>query len=227
MSEVLTREKRDPVAEAMSAGQFGPSALKRRAREVREHYDRVAADRARYIADNTYYYDQVCRQLRAIIQPGKRVLQVGCLTPDFLDTVEPSFGVGIDVSEKLVAVAAQRFPKFHFHLHEDYRVPADEPFDYVVIMDVNDQVDPVAALRALRPVMNERTRVVIHHYNHLWESLVRATERLGAKFPLPQQNWLSPMDLRDILLLCDFERLQVHRAVLAPKYVPLLSPLLN
>jgi hypothetical protein len=224
---VLPLDKVNTVAEAMATGHFGPSALKRRGREVREHYDRVSALRARYIEQNAYYYAQIYWLLRTIIPPGKRVLQVGCLTPDILSATEPSFGVGIDVSEKLVHAAAQRFPHLQFRHHENYEVDAKEPFDFVLIMDINDQVDPIAALRALRSVMNERTRVVVHHYNHLWEPVIRLTERLGVKFPLPQQNWLSAGDIRNILLLCDCEPLQIHRAILAPKNFPLLSALLN
>jgi SAM-dependent methyltransferase len=227
MSEVLPLHQVDVVAEAMASGQFGPAALKRRARAVREHYDRVSGSRQSYIEENAYYYDQVYRLLRTIVPPGKRVLQVGCLTPNILNALEPSYGVGIDLSEKLVEVARQRFPHFEFRHHDDYRVEAGEPFDFVLIMDINDQVDPIAALRALRPVMNEQTRVIAHHYNHLWEPVIRITARLGAKFPLPQQNWLSEGDVRNIFALCDCEPLQVHRVVMAPKYVPLLSALMN
>lgn len=227
MSQVLPLEKVDSVAEAMAGGYFGPSALKRRAREVREHYDRVSDSRADYIAQNKYYYEQIYRLLRNIIPPGKRVLQVGCLTPDILNAVEPAFGLGIDVSAKQVRTAAQRFPHLQFRLHENYEVDAGEPFDFVVIMDINDQVDPIAALKALRHVVDERTRIVIHHYNHFWEPIVRLTDKLGLKYPLPQQNWLSPGDVRNILALCDYEALQIHRVVLAPKYVPLVSSLLN
>jgi hypothetical protein len=75
--------------------------------------------------------------------------------------------------------------------------------------------------------MNEQTRVIAHHYNHLWEPLIRLTERLGVKFPLPQQNWLSIGDVKNLFTLCDCEPLQVHRLVLAPKYVPVLSKLIN
>jgi hypothetical protein len=38
------------VTDAMAAGQFGPSALKRRAEGVRAHYDRASAGRSPYIA---------------------------------------------------------------------------------------------------------------------------------------------------------------------------------
>ena len=128
---------------------------------------------------------------------------------------------------KLVSVAAERFPHLQFRRHENYEIGGQEIFDYILIMDVNDQVDPIAALKALRPAMSERTRIIVHHYNHLWEPIIRLAERTGLKFPLPQQNWLSPGDLQNIFTLCDWERLQIRRAVLIPKYIPLLSTLAN
>ena len=73
----------------MATGQFGPPALKRRSEQVRQYYDRVSAGRSEYISNNSYYYEQIFRLLRFIIPPGKRVLLVGCLTPDFLNAVEP------------------------------------------------------------------------------------------------------------------------------------------
>lgn len=60
------------VAEAMAAGLFGPSALKRRTADVREHYDRLSALRGEYVAKNDYYYEQIYRLLRFIVPPGKK-----------------------------------------------------------------------------------------------------------------------------------------------------------
>ena len=60
------------VTEAIAAGRFGPAALKHRVNELREHYARVAPQRAEYIQRNAYYYNQVFRALRFIIPPGKR-----------------------------------------------------------------------------------------------------------------------------------------------------------
>ncbi|HEV3184478.1 MAG TPA: bifunctional class I SAM-dependent methyltransferase/glycosyltransferase family 2 protein [Xanthobacteraceae bacterium] len=222
LSPLASAETR-AVADAMAAGQFGPSALKRRADEVRQHYDRVAASRGEYIADNAYYYEQVYRLLRFIVPPGKRVLQVGCLTPDFLNAVAPSHGVGIDFSPQQIEAARARFPHLHFRLHDDYEIGDDETFDYVLVTDVNDQVDPIAALQALRPAMHEDTRVIVDNYNHLWEPIIRFAERFGLKYPRPLQNWLSTGDLGNILRLCDYEPLQVHRTVLMPKNIPLLA----
>jgi Glycosyl transferase family 2 len=226
LSPVVSAESRT-VADAMAAGQFGPSALARRADEVRQHYDRASAARGDYIGKNPYYYEQITRLLRFIIPAGKRVLLVGCLTPDFLDAVRPSFGVGIDFCAGQIEAARRRFPHLQFRLHDNYALGPGEVFDYVLVIDINDQVDPIASLRALRPAMHDDTRLIIENYNHLWEPIIRMAEHLGLKFPRPLQNWLSIGDLRNIMSLCDYQPLQVHRTVLLPKKIPLLSTLAN
>jgi hypothetical protein len=227
MTSSLAGLDQNAVAEAAAAGRFGPAALERRVKEVREHYERISERRADYIAKNAYYYNQIFQLLRFIIPPGNRVLQVGCLTPDFLNAVAPSFGVGIDLCETQVDLARRRFPHLRFHVHENYDVANLGTFDHVIITDINDQTDPIASLRALASVMNDRTRVIVQNYNHLWETLVRLAEWLGQKFPLPLQNWLSTAEVANILTICDYEPLQVYRRVLAPKKIPLLSALAN
>jgi hypothetical protein len=154
-------------------------------------------------------------------------LQVGCLTPDFLHAVAPGFGLGIDLSARQVDLAGRRFPHLRFQVHTNYEVGDVAAFDYVIITDINDQADPIASLRALASVTNDRTRIIVQNYNHLWEPLLQLAERLGQKFPLPPQNWLSTREVGDILTLCDYEPLQTHRRVLAPKKIPLLSALAN
>ena len=227
MTADLAGIDQNAVAEATAAGRFGPAALGRRVKEVREHYERICERRADYIAKNAYYYEQVFQLLRFIIPPGKRVLQVGCLTPDFLHAVAPSFGVGIDLSERQVELASRRFPHLRFQVHNNYDVGNLGTFDHVIITDINDQADPLASLRALASVMNDQTRVIVQNYNHLWEPLLRLTEWLGQKFPLPLQNWLSTPEVANILTLCDYEPLQVYRRVLAPKKIAVLSGLAN
>ena len=227
MTPRLATVDRDAVAEATAAGRFGPAALEHRLIEIREHYDRICDRRTEYIAKNAYYYDQVFQLLRFIIPPDKRVLQVGCLTPDFLHAVAPSFGVGIDLSARHVELASRRFPHLRFQVHENYIVENVDTFDYVLITDINDQANPLASFRALAAVMNDQTRVIVQNYNHLWEPLVRLIEWLGQKFPLPLQNWLSTAEVANILTLCDYEPLQVYRRMLAPKKIPLLSGLAN
>jgi len=184
MTSSLAMIDQDTVAEATAAGRFGPAALERRVKEVREHYERICESRPDYIARNVYYYDQVFRLLRFIIPPGERVLQVGCLTPDFLQAVAPSFGVGIDICARQVELASRRFPHLRFQVHEDYDVANLGTFDHVIITDINDQADPIASLRALTSVMNAVIDALadrgVHHLDmpltpyQIWQALKSA-----------------------------------------------------
>jgi glycosyltransferase involved in cell wall biosynthesis len=47
------------------------------------------------------------------------------------------------------------------------------------------------------------------------------------KVPRTEQNWLSTLDIANLLKLAGFEALETHRIVIVPKYVPLVSAFLN
>ena len=64
-----------------------------------------ASGRACCPAKNSYYYDRLKRLLRFIVEPGKRVLEIRYQTGHLLAAVEPAYGVGVDISERLVQIA--------------------------------------------------------------------------------------------------------------------------
>ncbi|SVC47840.1 uncharacterized protein METZ01_LOCUS300694, partial [marine metagenome] len=52
--------------------------------------------------------------LRFLLPKGLRVLALGCGTGRKLASVEPSVGVGVDLSQKKLSVAAENYPKLVF-----------------------------------------------------------------------------------------------------------------
>ena len=48
------------------------------------------------------------------IPKNNKVLEIGCGTGELLKQVEPSYGVGIDFSEKMIDIAQQNFPQYQF-----------------------------------------------------------------------------------------------------------------
>lgn len=206
---------------------WGPEALALRNRRNREHQASVAAARQRWIRRNSYYYGCLKRLLRHVVEPGKRVLNIRCQTGFLIDTLQPSYGVGVEISEEMVEIARAAFPQFDYQeaFPEDY-IPR-EKFDYILLCDIGDTVDVQKTLQRLHAACDRQTRLIIYSYNDLWEVPLRLAQRLHLKIPQTEQNWLSERDLIGLLTLSGFEWLKTHRTALFPKYIPLFSTLMN
>lgn len=197
-------------------------------RLIQHTFDDHAKDRERWQGKAFYYYDDQRRFLRFLVPPGLRVLEIGCGLGDVLASLEPSRGLGIDLSEAMVKEASRRHPGLEFRMGDVEDLDLDEQFDVILLIDVvGNLLDVERALRKLRACCTPKTRVVISYYNFLWEPALRAAERLGFKMPQPQQSWLSPADIQNLLRLADFEVVKSERRLLVPKYIPFLSTLCN
>jgi hypothetical protein len=206
---------------------WGPDALRasREARRLRQ--DERATSRNRWVRSNRYFYDRYKRLLKFIVEPSKRVLEIRCQTGDLLASVEPSYGVGIEISEKLVEIAQSSYPNLHFATSDPEDLQLRETFDYVIFSHIFDTVDVLGALQNAQRACHARTRLIVCNYNQLWQPLLELASWLGLRAPFEEPNWLSEHDLRGLLELAGFTVVRTHRLFLLPKYVPLLSALCN
>jgi SAM-dependent methyltransferase len=207
---------------------FSRAADARRAAR-RAELDRLAPERARWAATNSYYHDSVADLVRFLVPAGASVLEVGCGTGDLLAALRPRRGVGVDLSPGLLAVARARHPDLTFVEGDAEQLELDgETFDAIVLSDVIGYIDDVwAALRRLHRVCRPETRVVITLHNSLWEPILDLAERLGQKMPQRPTSWLQPNDVENLLHLNHFEVVSQGSAMLLPRRVPLLSALAN
>src|SRR6266849_5044218 len=93
---------------------WGPQALQEIREARRQFQDANASRRDDWVRSNKYFYDCLKRMLRFIVEPGKRVLDIRCQTGFLLESVRPSRGVGIEISESMVACAQQQHPEMRF-----------------------------------------------------------------------------------------------------------------
>lgn len=200
-------------------------------KRIREHLDSVAQHRRAWINRNRYYYNSKTEYLRFLIPRGKKVLGLGCGTGELLAALEPSFGVGIELSSEMVQLAKEKYPHLFFinaDIENHNTWGLNEKFDFIVLSDSIGLLEDVQlTLEGLHPYCNPSTRVVITYYNFLWEPILKLAEKIKQRMPQPDQNWLSSEDIENLLYLSDFETVKRDRRLLIPKKIPVVSPLFN
>jgi SAM-dependent methyltransferase len=202
--------------------------------EVREffesHHDGIEQSRRRH----HYYYDLLTRILRVRVSPGERVLDLGCGAGHLLAALEPSRGVGIDISAPAVRAARDRYGNERIRFLEgDASDPkllaqAGGPFDTILLVNlVTHLTDVQATLEALHAVSHPRTRVLIYSYSRLWQPLLRLAELLGMKYRQPPEAWLPPEEVKAMLALADFQVVRDDAHIVCPVWIPLFADLMN
>ena len=227
MNHPPTTAKEPPLPGLDLAPSWGPKALELQNESNRQHQSVWAATRANWIRRNKYYYGCLKRLLRHLVEPGKRVLNIRCQTGFLLEALQPNYGVGVEISPEMVAVAQAAHPQFTYYQAFPEDFVAQEKFDYILLCDVGDIADVQKTLLRLQTACERHTRLLIYTYNYLWEPLIRLAQRLHLKIPQTEQNWLSEHDLIGLLTLSGFEWLETYRTALFPRYVPLVSAFVN
>ena len=199
---------------------------------VRAFYDRLGRDQLRWNERFGYFRKRLTQLMRHFVRPGSRVLDIGCGVGDLLEELEPLEGVGIDCSGAMIDLARQRhknltFTKGFGEQLDKLEIP-DGPYDYITLVNVIGETGDIGALlKQVHRFCSPETRIVIVHYNYLWEPICRLAARFGLKLNNPAPNWLSPPDLAGLLHLNGFEAVRQGNAVPLPVRVPGLNWLCN
>ena len=77
----------------------------------RRQQESVAGQRSKWIRANKYFYTRIQRLLRFIVEPNKRVLDCAASRP-FLACTKPAYGIGVEISDAMVACAQTEHPEF-------------------------------------------------------------------------------------------------------------------
>jgi len=196
--------------------------------DVQQHFDSIASNYDYWKKKNAYYYITIKNFISRIIPPGKRVLEVGCGTGEILAAMQPSRGLGIDISNQMVQLASAKFPQYAF-IHspiEDLRL--DEKFDYIILVDVVDHVyDVMDVFENLYRFCHPATKVILTTINPWWDPALMFMEKIGAKMPEGPHNFIEKRSLIKMLELLDFSISHSGYLLLFPKNIPLLSFLAN
>jgi SAM-dependent methyltransferase len=193
-----------------------------------ESIEQVAPKRAGYIRRNRYYYKNLVRFFRFNIPVGSSVLEIGCGTGFLLNAVEPSNGLGIDLSPAMIKLARENYPNQKFEVMDAENLTISEKFDYVILSDTLGYLEDIQKVfNELKKAIHSRTRVLITYHSFLWEPVLWLVQKLGLKMPHRRLNWLNRGDVVNLLELEGYEVIKSGRRYLFPVYIPVLSWIMN
>ena len=115
-------------------------------------------------------------------------------------------------------------PPGHIRLEDVHRYAPD-----FVLLDgvLHYERDIQAFLDELGRQCQGKTRLVVTFYSALWKPFIQLATILGLRNNLPEENWIAPEDVHNLLRLSDFEIIHAESRVLLPVYIPILSNLIN
>jgi hypothetical protein len=114
------------------------------------------------------------------------------------------------------------FEDFQYHQNNGF------DYDYIIINGTLHFERSISNfLKKLRHLCSNNTRVIITYYNSLWRPLIKLSTLLGIRAKHEIENWISPEDITNFLLLSDFEEIQSESRILMPVHIPLLTSFIN
>ena len=172
--------------------------------------------------------------LKFLVPTNQRVLALGCGTGETLASLEPSFGIGVDLDTFSLQLARSNYPWLHF-LEGDMeeiglleQISRSGPFDIVLLEGSLGYVEDIQEfLIHLNKVCNDETRVVSLYYGYYWEPILRLAERLRLREHSFDTTWLRMSDVENFMDLGGFETIKREWRVLFPFRVFGLGNIVN
>ena len=197
--------------------------------DIKKYFDQMAPDRDKWKKKSRYYYNHLENFISFLAPENKRVVEIGCGNGDLLFKLKPSYGLGIDISDKMIELARQKNsnPKIEFKVGAVENIEGF--FDYVILSDLIGYLPDIEDFfRKLSRVMHSQSKIIITQYSQLWEPLLSLASSVGLRTPVQiTQNWISLQDINNFLQLTGFESIKSGKKLLFPKNIPLVSKIIN
>jgi len=139
--------------------------------------------------------------LKNLVKENQKVLDIGCGNGRFSELFSDSVKyIGVDISEKMLAIAKERYPRRKFILFDGLNLPfADESFDLVICIAVfhhlpSEELRQVF-LKEIKRVLKKEGKLVLTVW-YLWKKI--QFWRLFFKYTLLKILQKSQLDFFDV-----------------------------
>jgi SAM-dependent methyltransferase len=206
--------------------------LSKRKKIIQEQSDILAESRDQWIKKNSYFYNNDHSYMKFLVGENARVLELGCGTGQLLNALNPSYGIGVDLSANMVDMAQKNYPNLEFIRgdieNQELIKSLEGTFDYIILSDTLGFLDDCEeAFAGLHSLCTSDTRLIISYYSWRWQPILALGEKIGLKMPSVELNWLSTEDTMGFLQLADFETVKREWRQLVPRSIFGIGPLIN
>ena len=196
--------------------------------KIREYYLANASTWRKYRKKRSFYWNSITNYINYFIIPEASILEVGCGSGEMIAAINGHRKVGIDFCQPIINEAKAQFSSIEFHCMEAENIELDEKFDVIILSNLLGVVEDIELIfQQLHKVSHPHTKIIITYYNHLWEPIIKLAEWTGSKRKMPQQSWLSSLDITNLLYLAGFETYKSNRSMLIPYKIPFVSKFVN
>ena len=176
----------------------------------------------------SYYWNDIIKYCEYFVYEDSSVLEVGCGTGDLLQSVGGKRKVGIDFSKEMISQAKEKYSEIEFYEMSAESLEVDEKFDVVILSNLIGFLSDIEqGFYELKKVCHPKTKIIITYYNYMWEPILKLAEWVGIKPKTPPQNWLSQVDINNLLQLAGFDVYRTSRRMLLPVNIPIVSWFFN
>ena len=200
------------------------------AKKVEQYFNVIAPQYDDLKAKNAYYFSEVLRLIRNEVPARSSILEVGCGTGNLISALQPSTGVGLDISPRMIAIAKHKNMNktISFITSTPERYSTDQSFAYIVSADVIEHVpDLEPFFSALNRLAQKDTRIIITYANPLWEPILLLLEKLKLKMPEGPHYRPAFRELQRIIKKNGLKLARRKFQTILPLRIPFLAPLLN
>ena len=167
--------------------------------DIKKYFDKMAPNRDKWKKKSGYYYSYLENFISFIVPENKRVLEIGCGTGDLLFKLKPSYGLGVDISDKMIELAKGKNsnPKIEFKVGTTDNI--EGLFDYIILSDLIGYLPDIEEFfRKLPQIMHPQSKIIITQYSHLWEPVLSLASSANLRMPASLvQNWISLEDINN------------------------------
>lgn len=198
-----------------------------------KHFDKLAKHRNYWINKSQGFYSEDIKSMKEFIPSNSKVLEIGCGNGNLISALNPSYGLGIDISKGMIEEAINNNYKNISFIEADIEDPnclrgIKDIFDYIIISDTIGYFEDIdKTITKLHKLCNSDTRIIIAYYSPFWEPLLNFAAFCKLKMPELPKSLLTQNDISSFLASANFDNVKMQRKIIFPFKLIGLGRLIN